>query len=116
MNIKTVVSRFLERPVGQRFVEYYHRLSGYREYGLHRDDLIGNLAITFKALEYLPKHEQILREHRISVCLDVAVKGKIQAPKELITKPEDDVAYLPEILDWLEKREKIRAYEKLNGL
>ncbi|CRK89471.1 CLUMA_CG003209, isoform A [Clunio marinus] len=82
-----------------------YNLSGFNQYGLHRDDLLYEDANVKEAIRRLPQHLYDERTFRIIRALDLSMTKTI-LPKDQWTKYEEDYKYLEPYLKEVEKEQE----------
>ncbi|XP_031552912.1 cytochrome b-c1 complex subunit 7-like [Actinia tenebrosa] len=98
--------------LGQRvftaFREWYVYACGYRQIGLHKEDLlIEDDPDVTEALKRIPEDSLNMRNFRIKRAIDVTMKQTI-LPEELWTKPSEDVPFLDPIIQQVKAERKER--------
>ncbi|EDV25041.1 Cytochrome b-c1 complex subunit 7 [Trichoplax sp. H2] len=98
----------LSRRIFAAVAEWWQNASGYRKYGLKREDLLNDeIPNIAEALRRLPEDEYMARQWRIKRALDCSLKNTY-LPREEWTKVEDDKFYLKPYLDLVEKEKTER--------
>ncbi|XP_017492665.1 PREDICTED: cytochrome b-c1 complex subunit 7 [Rhagoletis zephyria] len=92
--------------------KWAYNLSGFNQYGLHRDDCLYENEDVKEAIRRLPRKLYDERNYRIMRALHLSMT-KTLLPKEQWTKYEEDVKYLePYLKEVVKEREEREEWNK----
>ncbi|KAH8297156.1 hypothetical protein KR044_005558 [Drosophila immigrans] len=92
--------------------KWAYKMSGFNQYGLHRDDCLYETEDVIEAVRRLPRKLYDERNYRIMRALHLSMTKTI-LPKEQWTRYEEDVKYLEPYLKEVEaEREEREQWQK----